>query len=464
MTPPAPTPRSGLLEHVLLRRLLLPVLTIVVCMGALGAYGAQVLMNRVFDRWLLDTASALAGQVHFDHGQANVQLSPQAEALLTYDVIDHTYFELIQNSKHLHGYPGLPTRGQHTQHYAGGAYAYDAQLAGVNVRVIQTPLRDSTGSAVVLIAETSIKRESAQHDLLLTMAPMGILILAAAIAIGLAVRHTIQPLETIAARWNQQSHVSLEPIPTTDVPQELLPFASALNDLLKQVRTMLERERQFAATAAHQLRTPLAGLQLGLARAATAPDLSSTRIVLKEMGPTLQRTSRLVQQLLALSQLAPEAQTSLRQEAIDLVELAHEVGESYFDAAFARHIELEFDAPPATAVIRGNSDLIAEALGNLIDNAIRYTKPGGHVLIHVDTNPPRISIEDSGPGIAAKEQARMFERFVRGEAAEGEGSGLGLAIVKEIMGMHEAQIFLTQSRWGGLGISLCFGTQTPCQG
>ena len=291
---------------------------------------------------------------------------------------------------------------------------------------------------------------------MLIFAPFGLLVLVAALVIGLAVRSTLHPLERIAARWNERSHASLEPIPTQDVPHELRPFAVALNGVLARVRDMLERERQFAATAAHQLRTPLAGLQLGLARAAEAPDLAAARGVLSELGQATQRTARLVQQLLALSRLDPELRARLDLADVDLVALAHDVGETYLDAAQQKKIDMELACTDAKVLVRAQRDLLNEALGNLIDNAIRYTPTGGRVVISVRDRPASLCVADSGPGIAADERDRVFDRFVRGRTAPGDGTGLGLAIVKEIAALHEARLSLDESPLGGARLTLRF--------
>lgn len=450
-------PKARWLQRELSLRLMLPVLTLVALAVVLGAYGAQQLVDRVFDRWLLDTARSLADQVEVVDGQPVIELSRQAEALLTYDIVDRTYFEVVQGDRHLLGQPGIPVRGEREGHYSRGGRAYDARFEGQDVRVAWVPVTGpGRDEVVVMAAETLTKRHRARHDLLLTMAPIGMLVLAAALIIGLTVRRTIRPLERIAARWNERSHASLDAIPIDDVPRELMPFATALNDLLQRVRAMLERERQFAATVAHQLRTPLTGLRLGLARAAAAPDASSMRAVLADLGAATQRTARLVQQLLALGRLDPEGRAALDLVDIDLTALVREVGESYMDAALAKRIDLELLSSAAAVVARAQPDLLSEALGNLIDNAIHYTPPGGRVLISVDAVPPSVSVDDSGPGVDADERAAVFERFVRGRAALGEGSGLGLAIVKEIAALHGAEVTLAASSLGGARVLLCF--------
>lgn len=453
--------RSRWLQRQLEIRLMLPVLLIVAVSGLLGFYGAQRLVERVFDRWLMDAGRSLAQQVRFVGPKASIELSPQSERLLTYDVVDRTYFEVVQSDRHLIGDIGLPQQGPRATEPPGRARAYDGNVDGNAVRVVSIPVIGASGQqALVLVAETLIKRERAQRDLLLMMLPLAALPVLAALTIGFVVRSTIRPLERIAARWTEQSHESLQPIPAGDIPIELLPFAAALNGLLERLRLMLERERQLAAIAAHQLRTPLAGLQLGLARAAEAQDVEGARSVLRDMARTTDRTARLVQQILALGRLDPELRSQLQLERIDLVAIAREVGEAYLDAAMARRIELEFVAAVPTLSVLAHPDLLIEALGNLIDNAIRYTPEGGEVMIGVATGRagPYVEICDSGPGVPVHERAQVFDRFVRGRTATGDGSGLGLAIVNEITTLLDASVKLDQAPQGGARVTVHFRT------
>jgi two-component system sensor histidine kinase TctE len=308
----------------------------------------------------------------------------------------------------------------------------------------------------VLVAETVAKRERAQQEILLMLAPVTALLLAAAFAIRYAVQRTLRPLQAIAARLDEQSHASLQPIDAQELPRELMPFATALNNLLSRIRSLLAREQQFAATVAHQLRTPLAGLQLGVTRASEAPDLSGSRLVLAELGHTVQRTARMVQQLLALGRMDREMRNDLEFVPTDIVALTHEVGTIFLETAAANGLALELEAPDAPILVPLHAELMAEALGNLLDNALRYTPRGGRVLIEFDTVPPAIHVSDSGPGVPPDQREAVFERFVRGRHAESEGSGLGLAIVRDIVAIHDGTIELTESRFGGARVTLFF--------
>lgn len=448
--------RAHWLRDRLLWRLMLPLLLIVAATAAMGAYSAQQLTDRVFDRWLIDAAQSLAQQVHVERDRATLDLPPAAEAVLLYDEVDRVTFAVLQHGVRVLGREDVPAAGTREAVYRSGR-AFDAMLGGRSVRVASVDVPSGAqGPIVVLVAETTIKRQRAQQNIVAMLWPMALLLVAAAVAIGLAVRLTIRPLEWIAARWSAHAHASLQPIGVDDVPRELVPFAHALNGLLERMRAMLARERAFASNAAHQLRTPLASLQLGLARAAEAPDLDSTRAVLRDLGEVTQRTARVVQQLLTLSRLDPEVAVDLALAPVDLVELAREIGEAYFETAQRKHITLELVHAHDRVVVPAQGDLLSEALGNLIDNAVRYSPPGARVAIVVGTDPPSIAVEDTGPGIAAEERERIFERFVRGRASPGEGSGLGLAIVRQIADAHRASVALTDTSQGGACVTIRF--------
>ncbi len=455
-----PNRRPPSLRRRLLLRLMTPLLAIVAATGALGLVTAQRLADRTFDRWLLDAARSLAAQVRFDDGRASVRLGGDAEAILEFDAVDRIYFNITQSERRMTSRSGMPLRGERAARYRDGEI-FDAVYDGQPVRVAAVGVTSGADRATALVAETLGKREAARRDLRLMLLPLGVLMVAAAVAIALALRWTLTPLRALAERWNAQSHASLEPIAGQDVPRELLPFAQALNGLLERIAQMLARERRFVSNAAHQIRTPLAGLQLGLSRAAEAPDLDRARAVIAELQRTTQRTARLLQQLLLLGRLDPETARELPREPVDLAALAHQVGESELDAALARRIDLEFDAASQPVTVIAHADLVGEALANLVDNALRYTPEGGKVLIAVRPDPPTVAVDDSGPGIAASERDAVCERFVRGSAAAAydEGSGLGLAIVREIADLHGATVAIADSALGGARIELRFAPQ-----
>ena len=449
-------PRTRWLTVDLLLRLTLPLLLIVAATAAFGTYTAHRLAARVYDGWLLDAARSVASQVRFEHGVALLDLPPVAEAILLFDDRDRTDFSVFQGSRRVAGRPGVPLAGDH-ESQVGDSALYDASLDGAPVRVARVTIRhDSADAVVVRVAETGMKRERSAQELSAVLWPMLALVAAAALSILLAVRRTVQPLQRIVSRWNEHSQVSLRAIGDQGVPRELLPFTAALNDLLARLRRLLARERQFAATAAHQLRTPLAGLQLGLARVARATDIDEARQVAGELSQLTERTGRIVQQLLALGNIDRENHADMDFVDRDLVAVAEDIGAVYADKALAGNVDFELTALFRPVTVSIVPELIAEALANLLDNALRHTPAGGRIVVEVAASPATIRVSDSGIGVPEDEREAVFGRFVRGRMATGEGSGLGLAIVSEIALLHGATVSLGQSPWGGVTVSLVF--------
>jgi two-component system sensor histidine kinase TctE len=456
------TPREGL-QRDLSQRLMLPLLAIVAAAGIVGVFTAGRHVDRVYDRWLLDAALSLAVQVHTspDGSPATIELAPSAVALLTFDEIDSIHFNATDGTRLIAGEPGLPDHGERETHYPRGR-AFDAKLQGEDARIALVESCTNCARPVTIrVSETTHKRDRARLELLEMLLPLVALLGIAVVTIIVALRRTLGPLERIASRWNERPTASLQPVGTEGVPRELLPFATALNQLLERIRGMLARERQFALTAAHQLRTPLAGLQLGLARAAAAPDIGAARAVIAELQPSTQRTARLMTQLLALGRLDPELRDGLEFVPTDLAALAHEIGATYLDNAIGRGIALEFGEPTMPVRATVHADLVGEALANLLDNALRHTPRGGRVAIGFDSDPPAISVDDSGPGIDPGVREDVFERFVRGKDAGGEGSGLGLSIVRDIAVLHGGTVDIARSLLGGARVTLHFPKPAP---
>jgi signal transduction histidine kinase len=440
----------------LLLRLMLPLLVIVAATAALGTYTAQRVTARVYDRWLLDAARSVAEQVRFEDGRAVLELPAVAESILLFDEHDRTHYSVSQGLRLVAGSAGIPLSGANEWSKPPNA-AYDATFAGEPVRVARVTVAAATAApVVVLVAETGHKRARSAQELVAVLWPMLALVVAAGVAIVAAVRGAVRPLQVIASRWNERSQRSLQPIGDDDVPRELRPFTAALNDLLARIRALLGRERQFAATAAHQLRTPLAGLQLGLGRAARAADLEQARAVIAELSQSTERMTRLVQQLLALGRIDPENRADLGFVTADLAALAEDVGAPFADHALAKNVDLELATPVPPVMASVVPDLLAEALANLLDNALRYTPPGGRIVVDVLADPPRLRVSDSGRGIADEEREAVFGRFVRGRGAVGDGSGLGLAIVREIAAIHGGRASVEQSASGGASVTIEF--------
>ncbi|TSA20483.1 MAG: two-component sensor histidine kinase [Betaproteobacteria bacterium] len=278
----------------------------------------------------------------------------------------------------------------------------------------------------------------------------------------LAVRRGLQPLNTLASTVAHRSADHLEPLERSNTPDEALPLLDAINRLFAQIDDAMERERRFTAEAAHELRTPIAAIkiQAQVAAASTVPE--DRTHALAQLLHGIQRTERLIDQMLRLARLDPAA--PLPTAVIEPAALLHEVFESSEGMVLAHghHLYLSplpTDLPP----LQGDVDLLHTALANLVHNACHHTPSGCTIYLGAHLNGQRccLTVHDDGPGVAADEIAQLGARFRRGRNATTTGSGLGLAIVRRIAERHGAQLQLANRNPHGFEAALCWEIATP---
>jgi two-component system, OmpR family, sensor histidine kinase TctE len=237
------------------------------------------------------------------------------------------------------------------------------------------------------------------------------------------------------------------------------PLIGAVNDLLERLQQVMQAQKRFVADAAHQLRTPFAGLKTQVELALRENDEARKQHALQHMLTSTRHGTRLVNQLLALARNEPGGQGDETFARLELTQLAQECAMQWVPMALEKNIDLGFEGVAAQAWIRGDGVSLTEMLGNLIDNAIRYTQAGGHITISVVAEQGRVElrVEDNGPGIEQPHRERVFERFYRVLGSGQSGSGLGLAIVAEVVKRHGAEIVLEHGSEGpGTRISIHF--------
>jgi two-component system OmpR family sensor kinase len=246
-------------------------------------------------------------------------------------------------------------------------------------------------------------------------------------------------------------------VPVLQAPVEVRPLVRSLNSLLARLADAFDTQRRFAADAAHELRTPLTALTLQIQLARRAETAEERALALDRLEQGVKRSTRLVQQLLTMARLEPDAARTMG--AFDLGALAAAVVDDKRAFAHERQIALEVSAEPVA--ISGQQDAMRILLANLVDNALRYTPAGGTVAVTVERNGADacIAVADSGPGIPDEERERVFDRFYRGRSAPAGGSGLGLAIVRQVATLHGGAVKLATSDAGGLLVSARF----PCK-
>ena len=312
---------------------------------------------------------------------------------------------------------------------------------------------------IQVVQDLSIRRELATKVALTNTLPMMIFLPLLGITIWWLIGRNLRPLLTLGREVNTRSSGNLEPLQMQHIPDEVDALVSALNELLSRLQQSFQRERRFTADAAHELRTPLAALKIHCENLSQQLRDPEPRSDCERMLTGLAGMNRVVEQLLQLSRLDPQEHLP-DSSPVDLRALCQEMIGDQIGFAIQRDIDLGLAAPDRALYIEGNAFYVSLMLRNLIDNALRYTQPGGEVTLTLSRNKDRVrlSVTDSGPGLDDAAKSRVFERFYR-QSQQGTGSGLGLSIVKLIADLHGAQIRLQDREDGhsGLVVQVDFG-------
>ena len=252
------------------------------------------------------------------------------------------------------------------------------------------------------------------------------------------VRSGLRGVNHLSEEIRQRSADELQAFDASGLPTEMQPLVSRTNELLSRLDASMAAQRRFVGHAAHQLRTPLSGLKLESELMLARPLPDDVRARAERIKSVTDRMIRLGQQLLVLARADPGIRPQDSFTRLDLCEWVRLAGAEWIPTSRAAHVELELTAPDHAVWIDGDALLLGELLGNLIDNALRYATGATRITLHVGANPPSLTVEDDGVGIALKERERVFEAFYRAPDAKAGGSGLGLAIVREIAHAHGA--------------------------
>jgi two-component system sensor histidine kinase TctE len=392
--------------------------------------------NAAYDRALLDPAVDLSDNIRVDGGAARLELSRDAQDALMYDQSDTVVFQIRDSQgRIIAGDPSLPEVGGLA---AGARMFFDGKHQGQPQRF--AAIRTASGY-LVQVGETLNKRQRLVRDVLVAELIPTLLIALAAMAVAwIAVTHGLAPLERVRVKLLHRSPQNLEPLDEADAPDEMAPAVQALNRLLERARAANAVQQRFLVNSAHQLRTPLAGLQMHMELFLRWPLAPELRVEVERMHTATIRTVRLATQLLALATVESAGEQRPELVSVDLKDIADAAAREWVPRALAANIDLGFALD--TAMIAGDPLLLQQMLNNLVDNALRYTPSSGTVTVHtgVRGNVPYISVEDTGPGIPAWARAKVVERFFRVDGTPGEGSGLGLAIVKEVIDQHRGTL------------------------
>ena len=463
------SPQQGSLFGEILDWMLAPLLLIWPISVALTWLVAQGIASRPYDRELGEMARSLGQEVAAESapakGRDRYALAPEAAALLRADASDTVFYQVLGlRGELLSGDATLPVPVEDAPVAPWELHFRDDEVGTEAVRVAYlwvTPENAPAGEAktmFVQVAETLGKRARLTNEIIKgVILPQFVILPLAVLLVWLALARGISPLNELQRRIRSRESSDLSPIDEQRVPDEVAPLVQAINDLLARLDSSMSRQKHFLADAAHQLKTPLAGLrtqaelvQREIDAGRSSPD--ELKRSLAQIARASERAAHMVNQLLSMAR-AEDAEQALKREPLDLAAIAIDTVRDFVPRALERRIDLGYDGvvPDESRLrVKGQPVLLGELIRNLVDNALLYTPAGGLVTVRVVEDPfgqvVVLQVEDSGPGIAPGERDKVFQPFYRSLGSGVEGSGLGLAIVKEIVQQHEAELTLDDAR------------------
>jgi two-component system sensor histidine kinase TctE len=279
-----------------------------------------------------------------------------------------------------------------------------------------------------------------------------------------ALTRGLSPLAALQDHIRARRPDDLSPIDASAVPEEISPLVRSLNDMLARLSQSIQLQKRFIADAAHQMKTPLAGMRMQSELAMRQSDRKEIQHSLEQLSKSSETATRMINQLLALARAETQEAQAMPFEKIELTELSRHVVQEWVQAAMTRRIDLGFEAENVELSIRGNPTMLREMLNNLIDNALRYTPALGSVTVRVQADNKQrqaiLEVEDTGPGIPLSERTHVFERFYRADPSGNiPGTGLGMSLVKEIVELQGGSIDLHSEIGQGSRVTLWFPQQ-----
>ncbi len=452
--------KNNSLKSGFILRLIIPLIFFMTVEAVLSYFITLHYVDTAYDRWLLDSADSLMQEIKVKNNKVSVELPASALEIFKWDDSDKTYFKIISTEQGMiAGDKFVPESFDPKADWSQPIFFND-KIYGESVRVVsmQVHRQDMNQKVFVHVAETLNKRRIMMRDILLAdLVPQSILMLFTGFYLVTGVKRGLKPLHKLAYEIAHRSPRDLSPIAETYIFHEVRTLTDTINDLLARLTTAIEAQQRFIANAAHQLRTPLAGLKLQAERALREDDLNAMRPALLQIQSSADRASHLITQLLLLAKAEP-VEGMHKLQTVNLSDLAKEVCMDWISKALQRKMTVSFETENEQVFLQGDEILLKELLANLLDNAIAYGYERGNIWVKVTEQPHKaLIVEDDGIGIAEEEINKVFERFYRPANSPGNGCGLGLAIIKEIADLHHAQIYLTRlSEKGGLRVEIVF--------
>jgi two-component system, OmpR family, sensor histidine kinase TctE len=324
-----------------------------------------------------------------------------------------------------------------------------AEINQQSVRTLTTRFNTRGGVVFITVADAHREGEPAvRYSFMSTLLWDFVQLDITLVLVWLGIRLGLRPITRLRDEIAARSVLDLRPIDEASVPREIAPIAVTLNRLFQMLRTSVQSQQQFIANTAHQLRTPLTGMQAQIDLLLIDPAAQPIRGRLQTLREGVSQLAHAANQLLTLARADPAVNIAAKRQTVQLHSLAADVVGRHIDRALQKDIDLGVDAQPA--LLLADPALIDDLASNLVDNALKYTPAGGTVTVSTGEagGKPYLRVEDSGPGIPESERRLVRQRFYRLPNSQGHGSGLGLAIVDEIAQLYDAVMSITSGANG----------------
>jgi two-component system sensor histidine kinase TctE len=440
------------LRHQLVNWLFTPLFLLLLFSTVTGYMAAVSLSNKPYDLVLLERAKLLASRyvMHLENGAAN-----SVEPIFSEDVRAFRYSVHDADGRKLAS-SGLLPSPRPVDFNQTQPQLRDTQFKGEKLRLVTLPVIRPNGTAMLVQAAEPVQARLILGRSILgnIVIPQLIFIVIAGVAVWIGLKRGFEPLERLRRAVAARPRNDLRPLDETRAPGEVRPLIQEVNALIARLQAMMDSHRRFIADAAHQLRTPFAGLKAQAELAKREQVSEPVRDALERICVSAQRCSHLVTQLLTLARNEPEARRSAMMETLDLNRISQAIAAHWAPDALQKNIDIGFEAAEHPCPVKGDEASLRDLIDNLIDNAIRYTPSGGKITVRVgygsiDHSSTWLEVEDNGPGIPLDQRERVFERFHRIPGNNQPGSGLGLAIVQEVVMRHGAQVEIDDGQDGG---------------
>lgn len=406
---------------------------------------AYSIANTAYDRALRDRVVALSRHVMLENGEPQLKVFAAAEDILRSDQMDEIYFQVRgSDNEWLAGDRDLAPVEFDPVLVPGKVYFRNDVLGQRDIRsaYMFAQVSGMSGAVLVQVAETDAKRTHLASDIIggvlaaqFLLLPLGLMLVWFGLSRG------IRPLNELAGKVRARAPSDLSPVALAETPEEMRPFVNSINDLVSRLEQSVRAQQRFVADAAHQMRTPLAGLKTQAELALRSRDAAGIEHAVRQIAVGADRASHMLSQLLSLARAEGEAPIAL--ERLDLERIARDVARDWVARAMDKRIDLGLESSGAPCWIDGSEVLLGELIGNLVDNALKYTPAGGKVTVRlVRAERVLLEVEDNGIGVDPADREFVFERFFRVLGTGTEGTGLGLAIVRSIALLHRAEATL----------------------